>query len=233
MLKTFVEKLVSRLMFGLEISQSLKMDKPPRISFFDSIRNLIPFTKEYRRATNVVRELENWNIINEENRKADVIQGLVKEGAHEDALLLLKKDLDHFDLTFFNKLKSKRDISIKVKDKEHDELLKLIGKRPPTPKVICSWVTRFCGAYYKCENECNISQTRCCFHVKYCCNANAYHSNKIRIQIPNEYGLCNECYASKFSALPTPIRFNRIPGVARVVRTGKDKKNYEKIHIQK
>lgn len=188
------------------------------VTFWESLKSIIPFTKESKRASEIEKEVDERKLIDDEIKCLNDIQSLIKNGLHNEAFLKLKEHAEDVDFSRFNKLKNQRMRKPSEAAKERNFLRKL-GQRPPTPPLICNWTcTVLSGTSYCCTNECMSLQTKCFYHLKYCHDPDGIHKNKyVKIQIANKLGLCLECFATKESQVPVPIKVNRVPGVQRNV----------------
>lgn len=186
------------------------------VTFWESIKSIVPFTKDSRRASELVKELDDQKIVEDEIKRSKEVRSLIDQGLHEEALNILKHNAEDLDFVHFHKLRNQRNRKPTESEKERSYLRKL-GERPPTPIPICNWTcTILSGTSYFCSNECIPFQKNCAYHSKYCCDPDSIHGNKfVKIQVENHLSLCIECFASKECITPTPIKLNRVPGVKR------------------
>jgi len=61
----------------------------------------------------------------------------------------------------------------------------------------------------------------CAFHQKYCIDADQRHKDDfVKIDTPNQYGLCRECYIAKEGIPPSEMK--HFPGITKVIEEGND-----------
>lgn len=166
-----------------------------------------------------------------ERTRVDEIKELMDSKDYEAALLNMMSDTDE-DLHYFNHIKNE------ALGEEHNEAFisrhgKLLDfEERPVPTVdpnICLWSgTNDFGHTLKCHNNCLMHPIErvvdqlgverpkpldfCVYHTKYCVRTDN-HTIPVRIRIPNEMGLCNECFVLQNGQKPKALL--RIPGTRR------------------
>ena len=194
------------------------MKNPLNIKFWDSVKGAIPFTAEYKRSTAAVREIEDFNLVNEEIKRAKYIKSLIDQGMYQDALTELKNDTDELNYSQFYRLRKRRSRGLSEGERERNFLYKL-SKKKPEPPLKCKWTLSSLDGRYYCTNDSVLRHTHCHYHLKYCVDSDSKHdkNHPVQIQSANSLGLCSECFICKEKCYPRPIRFNRIPGVRRII----------------
>ena len=165
-----------------------------------------------------------------ERGRVDAIRELINAEDFDTALTTLLSDTDE-DLHYFNKIKadSLGDEHFDTFSNKHGRLLDYEVRPPPIEKCrICLWCGTNDGHALRCHNQCiyhpietitdqlGVEHPRpmdfCSYHVKFCVNTTK-HDVPVRIRIPNEDSLCNECYILQNNKPPKCLV--RIPGTRR------------------
>jgi len=167
-----------------------------------------------------------------ERGRVDEIRELIIKEDFDTALAALLSDTDE-DLCYFNKVKadSLGDEHFDTFSNKHGRLLDYEDRPPPIEdRRICLWcgTQQDFGHALRCHNTCiyhpletvtdqlGVEHPKpmdfCSYHVKFCVNTTK-HDVPVRIRIPNEDSLCNECYILQNNMPPKSLV--RIPGTRR------------------
>ncbi len=166
------------------------------------------------------------NIKMEKNR-IESIKELMNSKQYTAALRDLMSDTAE-DLHYFNHIKGEvlGDRHFEAFTEKHGKLVDFQDRSPPLEQVnICLWsgINDFCHPL-RCHNRClnqpinRLGRARskplnfCVYHVHFCVNA-SHHPIPMKIRIPNDQALCNECYILRNGHPPTALM--RIPGTRR------------------
>ena len=166
------------------------------------------------------------NIKVEKNR-VESIKELMESKQYSTALRDLMSDTTE-DLHYFNHIKGEvlGDRHYEAFAEKHGKLLDFQERLPPFEQInICLWsgLNDF-GHPLRCHNRCmrqpvnQLGKERskplnfCVYHVYFCVNA-SHHPIPMRIRIPNDEALCNECYILRNGHPPSALM--RVPGTRR------------------
>lgn len=165
-----------------------------------------------------------------ERERIDEVRKLILAEDFNTALAALLSDTDE-DLCYFNKVKadSLGDEHFDTFSNKHGKLLDYEDRPPPIEDCrICLWCGTNDGHALRCHNQCiyhpietvtdqlGVEHPKrmefCSFHMKFCVNTTK-HDVPVRIRIPNEDSLCNECYILQNNKPPKCLM--RVPGTRR------------------
>ena len=173
-----------------------------------------------------------------ERGRIEVIKGLIDSKDYNGALKNLMSDTDA-DFHYFNRVKNsmmgeqhaKAFLRSHGQRRENNTSYKKPGTmdEEEAPRI-CYWVgINDRGNPLRCHNKCldhpheRISNNLgvelskpldlCVYHVRYCVNTPNHVDKPMKICVPNELALCNECYALRNGHAPKLLA--RIPGTKR------------------
>jgi hypothetical protein len=199
------------------------------LTFFNTKR------REYNKSASTAvakpnKQLLPEDFVKEENERINDIKKLIDAKYYNAALKSLMADTDG-DLHYFNKVKreaenTKHDASF---DRRHGKLKCSVASKV-APERECLWHGQTDRGFpLRCHNKCinhshetttdhlGVSCPRpldfCAYHVKYCVETINHSDLPVRIRVPNEHALCNECFILKTMQQP-PI-LQRVPGTRR------------------
>lgn len=168
------------------------------------------------------RQINPKDYVLAERERVNEIKELIDAEDYEAALTNLMSDTDE-DMHYFNKVKSE------TLGKRHDDAFarkhgKLYERPAPVeePSTCCIWMGKNdFGHSLRCHNKCLFPALRkngrpldyCVYHVRYCVNTEN-HVVPMKVRLPNDVGLCNECYVLRFGHPPKAL--SRVPGTRRV-----------------
>jgi hypothetical protein len=171
------------------------------------------------------------DFVKEEKDRVDEIRELMDAKDYNAALKSLMSDADA-DFHYFNKVKSET-ISTKHEEafaRRHGNLKCSTDDTKWTNNKTCLWHGETDRGFpLRCYNKClnhpyentanhlGVLLPRpldfCAYHVRYCVETMKHGELPIRIRVPNEHALCNECFVLKTTVQPKTL--NRIPGTRR------------------
>ena len=167
-----------------------------------------------------------------EIERVKVIKEMIDAKKHTSALAEMMADTDE-DLHYFNKVKLETlgEQHMEHFSNKHGKLLDFESRPPPIEEHnICIWRGESdYGHPLRCHNKClyhpievvtdqlGVDHPKqmnfCVYHVRYCVNTTK-HEIPMKIRIPNEDGLCNECYTLRHNQPPKALL--RVPGTRRI-----------------
>ena len=166
-----------------------------------------------------------------ERERVGAIRELINAEDFNAALKSLMSDTDA-DFHYFNKVKNET-ISTQHEEafaRRHGKLKSSLNETSLVNDRTCLWHGETDRGFpLRCHNKClnhpyekvnnhlGVPLPRpldfCAYHVRYCVETIKHADIPIRIRVPNEHALCNECFVLKTNTRPPTL--NRIPGTRR------------------
>mmetsp|Transcript_16165 Transcript_16165/g.34162 ORF Transcript_16165/g.34162 Transcript_16165/m.34162 type:complete len:366 (+) Transcript_16165:169-1266(+) len=203
-------------------NKTSKETKPPTITVEESSNNASSAKKKGG------RQINPKDFVLAERERVNEIKELMESKDYDAALSNLMSDTDE-DLHYFNQVKRE------ALGNRHDEaFLRKHGSlherpAPAEEPNTCIWmgVNDF-GHSLRCRNKCLYHPNECVtdplgverpkpldycvYHVKYCVDTDN-HAVPIKVRIPNDMGLCNQCFVLRNGHPPEALL--RVPGTRR------------------
>mmetsp|Transcript_4314 Transcript_4314/g.8266 ORF Transcript_4314/g.8266 Transcript_4314/m.8266 type:complete len:979 (+) Transcript_4314:2862-5798(+) len=227
-----------------------RMDgETPTISFFHSLLATLPFTKQGKEVRRVINVENRRTILKKEKERVVFLQGLIKSDRHREALRELVSDTTvENPIQYYNKIQyeqqlngllSSSNTSTTVASRNEE---KSFINAPTESLRTCKWSElNNKGIEMKCSNvvislpwrntregvfsEATVYLSNFCeYHQKFCLDVDKRHQNLLkRIVIPNEIGLCSDCYVLKTGK--PPLKLDHCPGLRRKHGIGSTRAN--------
>lgn len=214
-------------------------DGNQRRTFVHSLLATLPFTKQGKEAKEVFNLEKRLIFFKKEKERVDFLQNLINSNRHREALRELVSDTTvENPIQYYNRLHHNQQQSgVASSSNTSTEVTSGINEKASTKAPIesvrkCKWSgLNKNGIEMKCDNvvislpwkntsegvfsEANLYLSNFCeYHQKFCIDVSKRHENKLkRIVIPNELGLCSDCYVLKTGNAPR--KCDRYPGLKR------------------
>jgi hypothetical protein len=209
------------------------------ITFVHSLLATLPFTKQGKEAKEVFNLEKRLCFFKKEKERVDFLQDLVNNNRHREALRELVSDTTvENPIQYYNRLHyNEQQSGVVSSPNTSTEVTSRINEKAYTKTQIesvrkCKWSgLNKNGIEMKCDNavislpwkntnegvfsEATLYLSNFCeYHQKFCIDVSKRHENKLkRIVIPNELGLCSDCYVLKTGNAPR--KCDRYPGLKR------------------
>jgi hypothetical protein len=188
------------------------------MSFVNSILNTLTLKKENKLSFRRLKELNNLDFFEGEKERISEIKDMDPRSALRE---LMKDTNDENALRYYNTIRNASHTMQQDQDR--------LTKEDCLPSEQCIWIGQNKRlAELQCSNEAvfhpwkkmiNICKHQepmrteyCYYHQKYCLDPKLRHENEnILILIPNDSGLCNQCYIL-VNGCPPP-KLKRCPGL--------------------
>ena len=207
-------------------------------SIIDSFLTSFAFTKKGKDIKKTLKKVNRPTFFRLEKERVREIQTLVNKRQHSAALKQLLQDTDAENpVQYYNKIRNVENgekFGSEIKERTNIKESTNSGSNLPKDDQCaekCGW-TGFNRKYdqLSCENNvfshpwkqvlnvCGqiepVKSDFCAYHQKYCIDEDNFHEGaKVRIVVPNEFGLCSECFVLKVGSAPLELR--RFPGLRR------------------